>query len=114
MRSLAALPSAVLSPLLGVLITSTIVLSLALPRPAAAQGTAPAAANTPAAKPAAALVDLNRASVEELMALKGIGEVRAKAIVQGRPYTRKDELVRKGIVPQSVYDEIREQVVARQ
>ena len=47
-------------------------------------------------------------------ALKGISDVRAAAIVKGRPYARKDELVPKGIVPQLVYDEIREQIVARQ
>lgn len=61
-----------------------------------------------------ATVDINRASLDELKALKGIGDVRAAAIVNGRPYARKDELVRKGIVPQAVYDEIREQIVARQ
>ena len=81
----------------------------------------PAAAANDVAKPSQAasaakttVVDLNRASLDELKALKGIGDVRAAAIVKGRPYTRKYDLVRKGIVPQAVYDEIREQIVARQ
>jgi len=60
------------------------------------------------------LIDINRAKAEELMTLKGIGEARAKAIIKGRPYARKDDLVRKKIVPQHVYDEIKEQIVAKQ
>lgn len=86
-------------------------LALALPA-AAANDVAKAPQAASAAK--TGMVDINRASLDELKALKGIGDVRATAIVKGRPYTRKDELVRKGIVPQAVYDEIREQIVARQ
>ena len=51
-------------------------------------------------------IDINRAAAVELMTLKGIGEARAKAIIKGRPYARKDDLVRKKVVPQSIYDEI--------
>lgn len=73
----------------------------------------------PVAKPAvtaprSGLIDINRASAEELMALKGIGEARARAIINGRPYARKDELVLRKIVPQPVYDDIKEQIIARQ
>jgi len=72
---------------------------------------APAAA--PATK-AAEPMDLNSASEAELASLKGIGPVRAKAIVKGRPYKGKDELVQKKIVPQNVYDDIKDQVIAKQ
>ena len=48
------------------------------------------------------------------MTLKGIGEVRAAAIVRGRPFARKDELVQRGIVPYAVYDGIKDQIIARQ
>ena len=60
------------------------------------------------------LIDINRAKVEELMTLKGIGEARAKAIIKGRPYARKDDLVRKKVVPQSIYDEIKDRIIAKQ
>jgi len=70
----------------------------------------------PAAKaPAAAdRMDINSASEAQLATLEGIGEVRAKAIVTGRPYGGKDDLVKKKIIPQGVYDKIQDQIIARQ
>ena len=59
-------------------------------------------------------IDINRATAEELMTLKGIGEARAKAIIRGRPYARKDDLVRRKVVPLSIYDEIKDKIVAKQ
>jgi DNA uptake protein ComE-like DNA-binding protein len=60
------------------------------------------------------LIDINRAKAEELMTLKGIGEARAAAIIKGRPYARKDELVQKKIIPESVYNEIKDRIIAKQ
>jgi DNA uptake protein ComE-like DNA-binding protein len=80
-------------------------------RPAAMQAKAAAAQAT---ESKSGLIDINRASRDELMTLKGIGEVRARAIVRKRPYARKDELVQKKIIPQSVYDDIKDQIIARQ
>ena len=60
------------------------------------------------------LIDINRAKAEELMTLKGIGEARAAAIIKGRPYARKDDLVRKKVVPQSIYDDIKDKIIAKQ
>ena len=59
-------------------------------------------------------MDINSASEKELATLKGIGEARAKAIVKGRPYKGKDDLVHKKIIPQKVYDEIKDQIIAKQ
>ena len=59
-------------------------------------------------------MDINTASEKELATLKGIGDVRAKAIVKGRPYKGKDDLVTKKIVPQNVYDDIKDQIIAKQ
>ena len=60
------------------------------------------------------LVDINRAKAEELMTLKGIGEARAAAIIKGRPYARKDELVQKKIIPEAVYNDIKDRIIAKQ
>jgi DNA uptake protein ComE-like DNA-binding protein len=67
-----------------------------------------------AAKSAADKLDLNTATEAQLAQLPGIGDARAKAIVKGRPYKGKDELVEKKIIPQSVYDKIKDQVIAKQ
>jgi len=60
------------------------------------------------------LIDINTATEEELASLPGIGEARSRSIVKGRPYARKDELVRRKIIPQSVYDQIRDRIIAKQ
>jgi DNA uptake protein ComE-like DNA-binding protein len=60
------------------------------------------------------LIDINRAKADELMTLKGIGEARAAAIIKGRPYARKDDLVKKKIDPESVYNEIKDRIIAKQ
>jgi competence protein ComEA len=63
----------------------------------------------------AALIDINSASKDELVAkLPGIGAARADAIIKGRPYKGKDELVQKKIIPQSVYNGIKDKIIARQ
>ena len=91
----------------------------------AVQPTAPEkAAPPPVAKPAkpksapkaapVTLIDINSASEEELRALKGVGDVRAAAIVKNRPYKGKDELVQKKIIPQAVYDAIKDKIIAKQ
>ena len=68
----------------------------------------------PMAAQAADLIDINSATKTELVALKGIGEARADAIIKGRPYKGKDELVQKGIVPDAVYADIKDKIVAKQ
>jgi len=60
------------------------------------------------------LVDINAASAEELDRLPGVGPVRAKAIISHRPYNGKDDLVQRKIIPQNVYDQIKDKIIARQ
>ena len=69
-------------------------------------------ATAPAAP--AGLVDINSASEADLQTLSGIGPTRAKAIVAGRPYKGKDDLVKKNIIPSNVYQGIKDQIIAKQ
>ncbi|MGX7707193.1 ComEA family DNA-binding protein [Methylobacterium sp. Gmos1] len=89
------------------------------PAPTVPSPTVPAAPKAPEAPKAApagkpALIDLNSASKEELETLSGIGAARSEAIIKGRPYRGKDELLSKKIVPSNVYDGIKDKVIARQ
>lgn len=77
-------------------------------KPAAAQ---PAGAAKPAATEK---LDINTATEQQLRDFPGIGEARAKAIIKGRPYRAKDELVKKKIIPQAVYDKIKDNIIAKQ
>jgi competence protein ComEA len=77
--------------------------------PAATKSTPPATAAKAAQGP---VIDINKASKEELDALPGLGEARSEAIIKGRPYKRKDELVRKKIIPENVYKDIKDRIVA--
>ncbi len=67
----------------------------------------------PRPAPAAALIDLNSASRDELMTLDGIGEVRADAIIRARPFRAKTELVERRLIPEGLYDKIADKVMAR-
>ncbi|MSQ20121.1 MAG: helix-hairpin-helix domain-containing protein [Betaproteobacteria bacterium] len=63
---------------------------------------------------AAALIDINSASAEQLQTLDGIGDARAKAIIKGRLYNGKNELVDKKIIPEGVYEKIKDRIIAHQ
>lgn len=69
------------------------------------------------AKPAAAAavadkIDINTASADQLKSIPGIGDAYAKRIIDGRPYTAKNQLVSRGILPQGVYDKVKNQIIA--
>jgi competence protein ComEA len=57
-------------------------------------------------------LDLNTATPEQLKALPGMGDAYVKRIVDGRPYTAKNQLVTRGILPPAAYEQIKEQIIA--
>ena len=110
------------------LLAGAAVVTLALaPRAARGQDTSKAATpSTPAVAPNpyakagstdkktdAAKINLNTAGKDSLMTLKGIGDAYADAIIKGRPYKKKKELVERGIIPAATYAEIKEMITAK-
>jgi competence protein ComEA len=77
---------------------------------------------TPPAKPAVekpadaktGLIDINTATKEELHALSGIGDTYSQKIIDGRPYAKKDQLKSKKIIPDAVYEKIKDKIIAKQ
>ena len=52
-----------------------------------------------------ALANINTSTASDMeKTLKGIGDVRSKAIVSGRPYATPQDLVTKGVLTQGVYN----------
>lgn len=90
----------------------------------AAEPTKPAAkpAKTEAAKPADSkaapakqeLVDINSATDAQLKAIPGIGDTYATKIIVGRPYANKTQLKSRGILPEKVYEQVKDKIIAKQ
>jgi competence protein ComEA len=81
--------------------------AIALPLPAAMLF-------APSVQAEVALLDINSATAAQLDALPGIGPARSAAIIKGRPYNGKDDLINRKIIPQNAYDGIKDKIIARQ
>jgi len=80
--------------------------------PRLAEAAAPAGVLGAAQVPSDERIDINKASAALLETLPGIGLTRAGRIVESRqatgPFVRPEELVERGLVPQSVFEQVRE------
>lgn len=53
-------------------------------------------------------VDINTATISELMQFSGIGKIKANKIIKGRPYLNIYDLVEKKMIGQKVFNNIKE------
>jgi competence protein ComEA len=86
--------------------------TLILANPLPAQTTTPP--QTIAQKIAASkdLLDVNTATPAQLKALPGMGDAYVTRVIAGRPYTAKNQLTTRGILPQAAYEQIKDQIIA--
>jgi competence protein ComEA len=94
-----------------------VLLALALSMPLAGQGplrnvSLKAKTNPQAIPPPEARVDINHATVDELLKVPGMTASWAGRIVRFRPYRTKVDLLERGVLPSDVYDRIKEYVIA--
>jgi DNA uptake protein ComE-like DNA-binding protein len=64
------------------------------------------------APPPEARIDINHATVEELLKVPGMTRSWAGRVVRFRPYRTKQDLLDKGVVSGEVYDSIKDYVIA--
>jgi DNA uptake protein ComE-like DNA-binding protein len=57
-------------------------------------------------------VDINTASIDQLSKLPGMTRTWAARIIRFRPYREKNDLLDRGIVTSSVYDRIKDYIIA--
>lgn len=62
--------------------------------------------------PPEARIDINHATIEELLKVPGMTRTWAARIIRFRPYRAKNDLVERGIVTGEVYDRIKDYIIA--
>lgn len=74
--------------------------------------TLPATAGPRLAPPADARVDINSASLDELMKVPGMTRSWASRIIRFRPYRAKNDILDRGVVTSQIYDRIKDYIIA--
>ena len=57
-------------------------------------------------------VDVNHATLDQLLKIPGMTRTWAQRIIRFRPYRSKQDLVEEGVLPGVVYNRIRDYVIA--
>jgi competence protein ComEA len=58
------------------------------------------------------LLDINAATAAQLKALPGMGDAYVRRVIAGRPYSAKNQLTTRGILPAAEYEEIKALIIA--
>ena len=58
------------------------------------------------------LLDINTATPGQLRALPGMGDAYVQRVIAGRPYTAKNQLTTRGILPPAAYEQIKALIIA--
>jgi competence protein ComEA len=80
----------------------------AKPQPAAAKGKAEAPKLAPGEK-----ININTATLEELDKLPDVGPVKAKAIIEGRPYKTPEDIMKVKGIKEGIYNKIKDHITVK-
>jgi competence protein ComEA len=104
-------PSRVRGNFFAAVLFSTLVIAAQLTKPALAQ-TVPQQTISEKIAASKDLLDINTATPAQLKALPGMGDAYVRRIIAGRPYTAKNQLTTRGILPPAAYDQIKPLIIA--